>query len=701
LACAECHDHKYDPFTQQDFYKLYAYFNNIPEMGLDNRQGSPVPNLQIPAAEQSAQLESYRRQISELEARIKSEVARATIDPPGPRHERPQPHETVWLDDALPRQALPDGSEKDASWHWVESPEPVLSGQRATVRMATGFSQQFFINSKDRLTIAAGDTLFAHVYLDPQNLPKTVMLQFNDGTWEHRAYWGDNAIESGSDNTPSRLPMGKLPEAGFWVRLEVDAADLGLAVGDAINGLALSQFGGRVYWDKAGVINRTPYGSRSFDTQADWEAAETARPKSTLPKNIQEVIKIESGKRDDAQRALLRDYFVQFVYTKTRPLFEPLGKQLEEVRKAEGDLNRAVPVTMVMQENAQPRDTFVLMRGDFRAKGQRVSRGVPASLPPLPAGASDNRLGLANWLVDPSNPLVARVTVNRFWQQYFGAGIVKTSDDFGSRGDSPSHPELLDWLAAEFVASGWNVKALQRLIVTSATYRQSAHVDRNLLEHDPYNRLLARGARFRLDAEMIRDNALATSGLVVHRLGGPSVSPYQPAGLWDELTSGDQYTQSKGADLYRRAMYVYWKRSIPYPPLVTFDAPNREVCTDCRARTNTPLQALVLLNDPAYVEAARVLAQRIMTEGGSDIEARLAFGFRLCTARAPNEKEILILRQIVEQSLSRYRQNPAAAVKLIGIGEAPRPSGIDPSELAAWTTIGNILLNLDETITKG
>ncbi len=701
LACAECHDHKYDPFTQRDFYRLYAYFNNIPELGLDTRQGTPVPNLQIPTPQQAARLTAVRRQISDLEANIKTELARATIDPPQGVHDADGRREYVWLDDTLPRQASPDGSEGAASWHWVASPQPVLSGRLASEQTAGGFGQHFFTNSHERLTVIAGDKFFAHVYLDPQNPPQTVMLQFNNGNWEHRAYWGANAIDSGTDKTPSRLSQGPLPPAGRWARLEVDAAAVGLAVGDSVTGLAFSQFAGHAYWDKAGVINRTPQGARSFDDPGAWELAEKARSKSELPKNIKDALKVELDKRSDEQRALLRDHFVQFAYAKTRPVFEPLNQQLDDLRKTESELNRAVPITMVMQENPQMRDTFVLVRGDFRAKGDRVARGVPASLPPLPPGAPDDRLGLAQWLVDPANPLVARVTVNRYWQQYFGTGIVKTSDDLGSRGEPPTHPELLDWLAWEFVASGWNVKAMQRLIVLSATYRQSAKVDTARLEHDPYNRLLSRGARFRLDAEMIRDNALAVSGLLVNELGGPSVSPYQPAGLWDELTSGDRYVQSKGADLYRRGIYVYWKRSIPYPPLLTFDAPNREVCTDCRARTNTPLQALVLLNDPVYVEAARVLAQRILREAGPDADARLAHAFKLCTARVPSEQEVAILRQILARNLSKYRDNPAAAVKLIGIGESARPGDMDPAELAAWTAIGNVLLNLDETITKG
>ncbi len=283
---------------------------------------------------------------------------------------------------------------------------------------------------------------------------------------------------------------------------------------------------------------------------------------------------------------------------------------------------------------------------------------------------------------------------------------MKTSEDFGTQGEWPSHPELLDWLAAEFMESGWNIKAVQKLIVMSAAYRQSSRVDAESLKHDPYNRLLARGARFRLDAEMIRDNALAASGLLDERIGGPSVAPYQPPGLWEEVGFGggfssQSYVQSHGADLYRRGLYVYLKRAMPYPPLVTFDAPNREVCTDCRARTNTPLQALVLLNDPAYVEAARVLGQRVMREGGATPSERIAYAFRLCTARPPESREADVLLKIFEAQLARFKSDSASAAKLAKIGESQPPAGLDIAELAAWTAVANVLLNLDETITKG
>src|SRR5437870_2131705 len=360
---------------------------------------------------------------------------------------------------------------------------------------------------------------------------------------------------------------------------------------------------------------------------------------------------------------------------------------------------------MVMQEMEKPRDTFVLGRGDYRNHGDKVTPAVPATLPPLPKGAPLNRLGLAQWLVDPSHPLTARVAVNRYWQMYFGIGLVKTTEDFGSQGEAPSHPELLDWLATEFIATGWDIRAMQRLIVTSAAYRQASHVSPELLEKDPENRLQARGPRFRLPAEMIRDNALSISGLLTGGVGGPSVFPYQPKGLWEETAYGDvysaqTYSQSSGKNLYRRSMYSFWKRTSPPPSLNTFDAPDREKCTARRARTNTPLQALVLMNDPTYVEAARGLAQRMIHEAGHDPGARINFAFRLATARRPTAKERQVLRDLAEREVVENRRNHEAAGNVLRVGGSKRDGGIDPRELAAWTTVASVILNLDETITK-
>ena len=321
-------------------------------------------------------------------------------------------------------------------------------------------------------------------------------------------------------------------------------------------------------------------------------------------------------------------------------------------------------------------------------------------------GLPMNRLGLAKWIVSPGNPLTARVAVNHFWQEYFGVGIVKTSEDFGSQGEPPSHPQLLDWLATEFVRTGWNVKAMQRLIVTSATYRQSSRVTPELEERDPENRLLARGPRFRLPAELIRDNALAVSGLLDNRIGGPSVYPYQPKGLWEEMafrlrdSPGRPTLQSTGKDLYRRSMYTIWKRTVPPAALVTFDAPDREKCTARRSVTNTPLQALVLLNDPTYVEAARFLAARMLTQGGTTSAGRINYAFRLATGRVPDAQERAVLVEAAQDALADYRQHSDQAAALLTVGESKCDPQLDPKELAAWTTVASMILNLDETITK-
>jgi hypothetical protein len=321
----------------------------------------------------------------------------------------------------------------------------------------------------------------------------------------------------------------------------------------------------------------------------------------------------------------------------------------------------------------------------------------------LPAETPRNRLGLARWLVSSDNPLTARVIVNRYWQHYFGTGLVKTAENFGIQSEPPSHPDLLDWLATEFVRTGWDVKAMQRRIVTSAAYRQTSRADSNLLHRDPENRLLARGPRFRLPAELVRDNALAISGLLVEQVGGPSIKPYQPSGLWEELAGGageGPYVQEKGAALYRRSLYIYRKRTVPHPTMTTFDAPSREVCQVKRPRTNTPLQALELLNDITYVEAARHLAQLILKDGGQTPEERLAFAFRRATARAPSADELRVLTRGLERHRQTFRHDPDAARRLVRHGESRIDDKLDPVELAAYTATASVILNLDETITK-
>jgi len=378
-------------------------------------------------------------------------------------------------------------------------------------------------------------------------------------------------------------------------------------------------------------------------------------------------------------------------------------KEIAALRKQRDELDNSLAATMVMREMEKPREAYILKRGQYDQRGDPVPRGVPSILPALPAGETTNRLDFARWLVSPDHPLTARVTVNRFWQQFFGTGLVKTAADFGAQGEWPSHPELLDWLATEFMQSGWDVKHILRLIVTSATYRQSSAVTAELWRVDPQNRLLARGPRFRLDAEEIRDNALYVSGLLVEKMGGRSVRPYQPPGIWEAVgyttSNTAKFTQDHGEALYRRSLYTFWKRTAPPPYLTTFDAPSRERYCVRRERTDTPLQALITMNDPAYVEAARHFSAR-MIQHDKGADDRLDFGFRLVTARRPSPSEKSVLKETLAKYLAKYEKDADAAKKLISIGESPVNEKLNPSELAAYTMVASLLLNLDETLNK-
>jgi len=401
-----------------------------------------------------------------------------------------------------------------------------------------------------------------------------------------------------------------------------------------------------------------------------------------------------------AQRWQMDRQRAEIAALEKKPEAEP---QLKAVRKALDALGQEVPTAMVMGEKSPPRRTFILSRGQYDQPGEvEVRAGLPAALGQWPDGAPRNRLGLARWLVSRANPLTARVTVNRLWQMHFGTGIVKSSEDFGAQGQWPSHPALLDWLADEFVRSGWNRKAMQKRIVMSATYRQSSRVTPALLEADPANRLLARGARFRLPAEMIRDHALSAGGLLVGRLGGESVRPYQPPGLWDDVVYENvpRFVQDHGEKLYRRSLYTYWKRSVPPPNMQAFDAPSREVCVLTRAKTNTPLAALVLMNDPTFVEASRKLAGRVLRDGGATAESRLTLLHRLVCGRHPTERELGLLRGVLVELQTSFRAEPAAAKRLLEVGETPRDESFDAAELAAYASLANAVLGTDEAITR-
>ncbi len=387
--------------------------------------------------------------------------------------------------------------------------------------------------------------------------------------------------------------------------------------------------------------------------------------------------------------------------------FRSIALELQSIRDKIAALEKSKPggpnlPVMVELPAEKRRETHLLRKGNFLDPGAVVEPGVPEALHAFPAGAPKNRLGLARWLIDRVNPLTARVAVNRVWAQIFAVGLVETEEDFGTQGELPSHPELLDWLALRYMALGWDTKALLRLIVTSATYRQASQFRPELAEKDPRNRLLARMSRVRLEAEMVRDQALALSGLLSRTIGGPSVYPPQPAGLWQAAFNGERtWATSQGENRYRRGMYTFWRRSVPYPSMAVFDAPSREICAVRRVRTNTPLQSLVTLNDPVYLEAAQALARRIVSEGGSDAGSRVRFGLHLCLARPPRPEQVAPLAALYAAELERYRNDVPAATALATDPIGPLPPGQNPAELAAWTTVANVLLNLDSILTKG
>jgi hypothetical protein len=408
-----------------------------------------------------------------------------------------------------------------------------------------------------------------------------------------------------------------------------------------------------------------------------------------------------SARRTKLHEALVEGYFK----THVDPAWRQAESTLTKIRARKQEFEDSLPTVMVMEDQPTSRPTFVLKRGryDMPDANQPVQPGVPSCLGALASDAPRNRLGLARWLASADNPLTARVAVNRLWQQHFGVGLVKTAENLGVQSEPPSHPALLDWLAVQFVRTGWDVKAMHRLIVQSATYRQASHAPEPLHQRDPDNRLLARGPRLRLPAELVRDNALAIAGLLTRTIGGPSIKPYQPAGLWEELAGGageGPYVQDKGEKLYRRSLYVYRKRTVPHPAMANFDAPSREICQVKRARTNTPLQALELLNDVTYVEAANHLARRMLTECSGSPSKRLSYGFRLTTAREPVAAELEVLQRGLERYQKTFRADPQSALRWTKEGETPATRDVDSIDLAAYSATAGVLLNLDETISR-
>ncbi len=704
-GCAVCHDHKYDPITQKEFYSMYAFFNNCTEKAMDGNAKDTAPSIQLPTVKQTKDLAAMDGKIDVVKNKISTALAKITYKDPGPTmlQTNGTVEEFVWVDDELPTGAVAIKDDKTPELLWVTN--NVFSGKRAIKRSGTGLVQDFFTNCASPLIVTKNDKLFAYVYLEPTNMPKAIMLQFHTTDWLYRANWGDeDAIPFGDKGTEKKKQMGKLPEAGKWVRLEVDTADLKMKPGLRIKGLALTQFGGTVSWDKIGAVTRAVQKDLSPVSLKQWEIHVRAESYVGLPEDVVKALMPKKGeKATDKDRKALKEYYLSEIHDGTREKFKSMRAKLEPMEKERKELNENIPITLVFKEMEKPRGAFLLKRGAYDQRGDPVQPGVPKMLPPLPKTDQTNRLTLAEWLVARNHPLTSRVIVNRYWQQFFGTGIVKTAQDFGSQGEWPSHPELLDWLATHFMDSGWNVKHFHRLLMTSAAYRQDSHVTPKKIELDPENRLVSRGPRFRLDAEEIRDNALYVSGLLVDKPGGHADKPYQPGGIWEAVgytaSNTAKYEQDHGDALYRRSLYLFWKRTAPPPTMVTFDAPSREKYCVRRERSDTPLQALITMNDVQFVEAARHLAERLLREKKDPAE-RLDYGFQLVTARHPSATEKSTLRDLLEKNLSRYHHDKTAAEKLISLGESPVDKKTDPGDLAAYTMVSSLLLNLDETLNK-
>ncbi len=730
MGCARCHEHKFDPIEQKEFYQAFAYFNNVPESGKAFKYGNSAPFIKSPTRKQQAELAALDERLNAARKHFDS-LATEIETTQSAWEETLNADQTVdWsFSHQLVARYTLDGDTVNATGQPSEA--TFDNGAAAFAEGRVGAAAEFdgarFLSAGDvghfgfydKFTLAAwvrpqGDTgtIISRVVQEDRDKGYSLVLDRGKLQLNLVVRWLDDSLR-----VETRAPLPQ--DEWSHVAVTYDGSRVAEGVRTYIDGeqqplkINLDELNQEFKTDapfRIGAGVRTGSGFHgALDDVAVFADCLTPAEIALIatPDAIVAIADTPPENRSRQQRQKLRICFLEDHAPESirRSYEELVALQRERVSLIDG-----FPTTMVMQEMETPRETFVLNRGEYDKPGERVTPGLPASLPPLPADADNNRLGFAQWLVDESNPLTARVAVNRYWQMYFGTGLVKTAEDFGSQGEPPSHPELLDWLAIEFVSpsgtpmgsdttTNWDVKALQKLIVMSATYRQTSKVTPGLLQLDPENRLLARGPRLRLPAETIRDQALAVSGLLVEKLGGPSVKPYQPAGLWKEL-SGAAYQQDHGDDLYRRSLYTFWKRTAGPPSMMAFDASARETCIVRKTRTNTPLQALTLLNDVTFVEAARLFAERMIAEGGGAIDARIRFGFRLATARLPGAAELDILTESLQSHLSEYRENPKAADELLSTGEFPRNETLDAREVAAYTAVAGLILNLDEVVTK-
>jgi hypothetical protein len=833
LACATCHDHKYDPFPQKDFYRFFAFFNSIAEEATDRNAIAPPPNLRVPNADQEERLTTYSTSIADAAVALDAPIEGVDAMQADWEHESAQTLAARWQTtpllgatsiegdsvytvvdtrdigaaapapgivelvfettskdirgiriEILPSTAEPtpealaidgvslrvfedadDGEGRSVAWSGAKALHPndraaalnlALSGRTDLFRIApnaqgrgfvlypseplgseevTRFALRLSSTGDDGLPLP--DKLRISVTSDPKVGPLVVSNWHRAGPFD--ATGRDTVYAAGAHVLPLDLdavnPEGEpiwTLESGYldgevhqftsniasaYIARTIDSpgprslelslgSDDGIKIflnGDVVHdnpaarGAAPDQ--DRVTIDLIEGRNTLVMQIANFGGAHGFYYRVVEEALDGIPTSIATVLMRPKIWRTDEQTTQLRNFYRE----RRSPEWRAKRDALAALRAEETALLAMVPLTMVMEERADPRPAHVLLRGQYDKPGDIVSRGVPTRLPQI-QGEDLTRLDLATWLVSPSNPLTARVTVNRMWQRFFGKGIVSTPEDFGSRGAMPTHPEMLDWLAVEFIECGWDVQYMQRLMLDSAAYRRSSRVTAAAYTADPENSWLARGPRFRLDAEMLRDQALFSSGLLVEQLGGKSVRPYQPDGVWFAVgytrSNTVRFQQDMGDALWRRSLYTFWKRTAPPPSMATFDAPSREMCSVQRARTNTPLQALTLLNDVQYVEAARALGARVLREADDD-PTRLKRAFRLVLAREPSDAEHGVLQRLLNEERETFAADSTAAASLIEVGDSMTPADLDAVELAAWTVVASTLLNLDEAITRG
>jgi len=707
IGCAQCHNHKYDPFTQKDYYRLYAFFEGaeykIGYQGESNDENSRFikePEILIATPDQEKQRATLESQIDAMNDSIKTKTPQLESARQAWESRQREAHK-VWrvLD---PVNLKSDGGtiltrEADSSV-MATGPNPEIETYIVTTRLDPGTTTALRIEALPDSRLPQGGPgrdLYGNFLLtaidveagplsQPDRFERIAIadIKVDDSayTFEAKRFLDAKKTNSAVDAprgwyiNATRDPNQRLTRQGV-VRL---AKPLNIGAPGQLR-LKLTFAGGSL---GQGIGRFRLSATSDEDPFFIVSVPARLRPVIEMP--------VDARKPKDAE-----DVWAQF--RNSTPLLKTQRDKLAALKKQLANLG--LPTAQVMRErdSSEPLSTFVRERGGFLNKGERVTAGVPSSLPPMTAAQPANRLGLAYWLVDTRDPLLARVTMNRLWEQVFGRGIVETSEDFGSQSSPPSHPELLDWLATEFMAQKWNVKLMMKTILTSATYRQSSKVAQEIYERDPYNRLLARGPRFRMEAEMIRDLSLSAAGVLSEKIGGKSVFPLQPEGIWRNPYSGAKWETSPGEDRYRRSIYTFIRRTSPYPSFMTFDGTSREQCTVRRVRTNTPLQALAELNDEASFELARAVAGRMIKEGGPDIRSRVNYGWMLCASRAPSADESSRLVNFYSAQRARFAKDVEAARNIAGSTGADRSS---LAERAAWTMTANVLLNLDETLTK-